>query len=160
MEILLYYHCKLWLKMPIFLTLIRNPFKPKGKITWPVWTVKKLIFKFMQNGKQFQVPPHIKKRRSLEDLYFPISKILNGIEMVLCRHKDRHQTSSESRKKKTSFAQVIFDRCANTLNGESMSLRQTVQEQLLTHMCEARLPQHIYKNLISCLKPIAPNIQL
>lgn len=100
MEILLYYHCKLWLKMPIFLTLIRNPFKPKGKITWPVWTVKKLIFKFMQNGKQFQVPPHIKKRRSLEDLYFPISKILNGIEMVLCRHKDRHQTSSESRKKK------------------------------------------------------------
>lgn len=28
-----------------------------------------------------------------------------------------------------------------------MSLQQTVQEQLFTHMCEARLPHHIYKNL-------------
>lgn len=28
-----------------------------------------------------------------------------------------------------------------------MSLQQTEQEQLLTHMCEARLPHHMYKTL-------------
>ena len=49
--------------------------------------------------------------------------------------------------KNNIFAQVFFDRCVNTLNGESMSLQQTEQEQLLTHMCEARLPHHMYKTL-------------
>lgn len=53
------------------------------------------------------------------------------------------------------YALVVFDRCANTLNGERKSLQQMVQGQLLTHTREVRLPSHI---CIGCLKPASPTI--
>lgn len=89
--------------------------------------MKKLIFKFIQNGKRFQVPTHIKDEEIWRTCIFQSQTFGKGLKWSYAGIKTDIRLVPSSGKNFYIFAQVIFDMCANTLNGESMSLQPTVQ---------------------------------